>query len=156
MTTAATLCFIIRDGKVLLLHKSEGRFGGGKWNGLGGKLEEGETPADCARREVFEESGLRVGLLKHHGRLIFHVRGDEDGGWTVDVFSASEFTGEPEAGDEGVLRWFRTEDIPYGEMWQDDRHWLPLLLRGRRFSGGFYFESRWRELLRFDLAEESG
>ncbi len=57
----------------------------------------------------------------------------------MHVFSASEYDGEPVGGEEGELRWFPVGEIPYVEMWEDDVHWLPLLLEGRDFDGAFYF-----------------
>ncbi|MGA1974497.1 MAG: 8-oxo-dGTP diphosphatase [Conexivisphaerales archaeon] len=156
MATEATLCLIIRDGQVLLLLKSKGRFGGGKWNGLGGKLLPGESPLECVRREVGEESGLEIEDPRLRGKLRFQFGDDWSKDWVVHVFSAREFTGELRSSDEGSLRWFAAEDIPYSQMWEDDRHWLPLLLGGASFSGSFRFDLGGTRLLSFDLASEPG
>ena len=72
MTIQATLCFILHDNKVLLLKKNPGLFGAGKWNAPGGKLQHGETAEHCAKREVYEETGLEVQPRKI-GTLIFQV-----------------------------------------------------------------------------------
>ena len=146
--------FIFEDERVLLLKKVEGKFGGGKWNGLGGKREPGESSYDCAAREAFEESGLHVRSLVHHGALEFHPAGNPGGGWTVDVFSTRKYSGVLTQGDEGELRWFKIEEIPYREMWEDDREWLPLVLKGRKFSGVFRFDADWRTLLGHELRDE--
>ena len=138
-TVEATLCAIIRDGRILLQRKAAGRFGEGKWNGAGGKLKPGEDPVDGVIREVLEETGLRIREPRRHG-LLDHYFGDRSApAWSVHVFSATEFEGEPVGGEEGELRWFAVGEIPYGEMWEDDVHWLPLLLGGRDFDGAFYF-----------------
>ncbi|MBS7652719.1 MAG: 8-oxo-dGTP diphosphatase [Candidatus Bathyarchaeia archaeon] len=154
MPTLATLCHIVKDDKLLLQRKSKGLFGGGKWNGVGGKLEAGETPEECVKREVYEETGLRVSNLRLNGVLHFYFGERHEADWIVFVFSTETFEGSPKPSVEGALRWFPVEGIPYQEMWQDDRHWLPLLLRGERFKGYFYFDEEGGELLDFNL--ESG
>src|SRR5271157_1103066 len=120
MATDATLCFIINNDEVLLLLKAEGRFGGGLWNGLGGKLGRDETPLECVRREVAEESGLHLVDLKRHGTLKFRFGEDVERDWVVHVFSSRGFRGELRPSDEGELRWFALRDIPYDHMWEDD------------------------------------
>ncbi len=57
----------------------------------------------------------------------------------VHVFSASRVRGEPTETEEMRPHWFRRDEIPYGECWPDDRHWLPLFLDGKRFTGTFHF-----------------
>ena len=152
VTVEATLCAVIRDGRILLQRKAAGRFGEGKWNGAGGKLKPGEDPSDGVIREVLEETGLRIREPRRHG-LLDHYFGDRaTPAWSVHVFSATEFDGAPIGGEEGELRWFPVEEIPYGEMWEDDLHWLPLLLEGRDFDGAFYFNKDASRLLDFRLS----
>ena len=154
MTVEATLCHIIDGGRLLLQRKSAGLFGEGKWNGVGGKLKEGESPREGAAREVFEETGLTVSNLKPHGVLNFFFGQRKEPDWVVHVFSTSTFEGEPRPSEEGVLRWFAFDETPYDEMWQDDEHWLPLLLEGKRFSGDFYFNEDGTEMVDFNLKVE--
>ena len=152
MTVEATLCAIIRDGRILLQRKAAGRFGEGTWNGAGGKLEPGEDPADGVIREVLEETGLRIREPRRHG-VLDHYFGDRViPAWSVHIFSAAEFEGDPVGGEEGELRWFPVEEIPYGEMWEDDLHWLPLLLEGKNFDGTFYVNEDASRLLDFRLS----
>ena len=154
MTVEATLCAILRDGQILLQRKAAGRFGEGKWNGAGGKLEPGEAPADGVIREVLEETGLRIREPRRHG-VLDHFFGDRSApAWSVHIFSATEFDGDPVGGEEGELRWFPVDEIPYGEMWEDDLHWLPLLLEGKNFDGAFYFDEDASRLLDFRLNAE--
>jgi len=136
---------------VLLQKKSKGLFGADRWNGVGGKLKPNETPEECVKREVFEETSLKVLGLRFHGILNFYFGDRKEPLWIVYVFSTRTFEGEPRSGEEGELRWFGFEEIPYDEMWQDDRHWLPLLLEGKSFEGDFYFDRDGRELLDFNL-----
>lgn len=131
--------------------KSKDLFGGEKWNGVGGKIKTNETPEECARREVFEETGLNVTNLKSHGILNFYFGDRSRLDWIVHVFSTTTFKGRPRPSEEGVLQWCALRDIPYEEMWQDDRYWLPLLLDGKSFKGDFYFDEEGKQLLDFNL-----
>jgi 8-oxo-dGTP diphosphatase len=151
VTIEAIVCAIIREGRILLQRKTAGRFGEGKWNGPGGKLGPGETPDECARREVREETGLCVHSLRLHAALRHYFGKVDEPDWIVYQFSTTEFEGKPKDSDEGELRWFPVDEIPYHEMWQDDEHWLPLLLEGRDFAGDFYFNEDGSELIDFKL-----
>jgi 8-oxo-dGTP diphosphatase len=140
----ATLCLPVVDGRVLLVRKKRG-VGAGLYNGPGGKIEPGETPRECIHREVNEE--LRVGLsgVEKVGELDF-VFGDEPFMF-VHVYRASDISGEPEKTEEAEPQWFDTDEIPYDEMWPDDRHWMPKLLAGETFCGRFRFDDDGDELL---------
>lgn len=148
--TTGVLCFIIKDEKVLLAKKKRG-FGQGWWNGAGGKPQEGEELVDTLYREMQEEIGIRPKDPVHHGTLDFFF---EDGtpDWQVHVFRAEEFDGEPQESEEMSPKWFSLEEIPYEEMWADDRHWLPLLLEGRRFEGKFHFRDH-KTMTGFEVRE---
>jgi len=151
MTLLATLCHIKRANNLLLQRKSAGFFGEGKWNGVGGKLRLGESPSEGVKREVLEETGLQVSQLKLHGVLKFYFGRVEKPEWTVYVFSTRVFKGKLKSSEEGLLQWFAFGEIPYEQMWQDDKYWLPLLLKNRDFSGDFYFNGDGTELLDFNL-----
>lgn len=140
MTTYATLCFLVRDGRVLLLRKAEGLWGGGKWNGPGGKLLPGEDPEEGAAREVAEETGLRPGALRFTGLLRFYFGNEGSPSWVVYLFTSFDFSGSVSEGREGILRWYPVEDLPLDQMWEDDRWWLPQILAGRRVWGEFHFD----------------
>ena len=93
MVTEATLCEIIHVGRILLQRKSVGRFGEGKWNGPGGKVNPGETPLECVVREVWEETGLTVSDLTEQGVVDFYFGEKPEPDWRVHIFSTSTFTG---------------------------------------------------------------
>lgn len=149
MTIFATLCFLRRNGQILLIKKSRG-FGKGNWNAPGGRILPDETPEQCADREIQEETGLNVSDVHYHGTLHFYAGGKEPD-WTVYVFSTRSFSGDVKEGEEGSLKWFDEAKMPYREMWQDDAYWMPLLLGGRRFEGKFHFTKDWKTLVRHKL-----
>jgi len=123
----ATLLFVRRDGRLLLIRKKRG-FGVGKVNGPGGKIAPGETPLEAAVREVEEEVGVTPTGVRARGTLSF-VFVD---GLTlhVAVFTATGCVGEPTESDEALPFWCDEATLPYDEMWADDRVWLPALLAG--------------------------
>ena len=133
----ATLIFVIRDGQILLIRKKQG-LGAGKINGPGGRLEPGEAPAAGAARELLEELGVTavdpVRLGDHRFQFV-------DGYSTyVHVYRATNLQGTPIETDEAIPMWVDLEAIPFDEMWEDDRLWLPLLVAGQRFSGYWIFD----------------
>lgn len=153
MAIFATLCYVFQGNRVLLLLKSKGLFGEGKWNAPGGKLARGECPNAGAVREVFEETGLRVRNLRFHGILNFHLGRSRKLDQVVFVFSSKEAEGNLRDGVEGQLRWFPEHELPYDQMWDDDRVWLPLLLKGGNFVGSFFFSDGYRNLEDYVLEE---
>jgi 8-oxo-dGTP diphosphatase len=113
----------------------------GKWNGLGGKLEPGESPEDCVRREVEEESGLLVKKMWLKGFLSFPgFSNDED--WYAFVFVVPEFEGQIIESLEGVLKWIDNSDLFQLNLWEGDRIFLPWLDRPGIFSGKFVYRDR--------------
>ncbi|MGC8812664.1 MAG: 8-oxo-dGTP diphosphatase [Candidatus Aenigmatarchaeota archaeon] len=150
MTITATLCYIIRNGKVLLLERAKG-IGIGKLSAPGGRLKNNETIQDCAMREVFEETGLKVSELKYHGVLNFFFGQRSKPDWIVHVFSTSSFDGEIKESDAGVLKWFDIEKIPFERMWEDDKHWVPLLLKRKKFKCWFYFDKDIKRLFDYKV-----
>lgn len=133
----ANLCFIVQDGRVLLIRKKRG-FGAGKINGPGGKLDPGETALDSAIREVREEIGVTPHDLEERGVLHFQFTD----GYSLHcvVFVARAFTGTLIETDEATPLWFALDDIPFAEMWEDDRHWLRPILDGASFDAWFVFD----------------
>jgi len=138
MTINATLLYIIKDGKILLIYKKRG-FGAGKWNGPGGKIEDGEDPMDAAVRETEEETGLMPKSVIGIGTIDFYMGQSEKPDFAVRIFNASDFSGSVRETEEAIPRWFDTAEIPYNQMLPDDEIWIPLMLRGKKFNGKFYF-----------------
>jgi len=117
-------------------------FGEGKWNGIGGKVDAGETVEEAARREIAEEIGVEVGRLEKVALLTFYFTApgsDPDWSQEVHVFLASDWRGQPEESAEMKPQWHAYQEVPYEEMWPDDRLWLPRVLQGERINGVFTF-----------------
>ncbi len=151
MTVECTLCFIKKDGRVLLQKKAKGKFGELLWNGPGGKLAAGETPEKCAEREVFEETGLKVSNLKRHGSVHFYNKGSTAPDVSVHMFSTADFGGEPKDLGEGELAWFEFSRLPLHEMWDDDKFWLPHVLAGKTVNGHFFFKNKFDKISDYKL-----
>lgn len=130
----ATLLFVVRGGRILLIHKKRGH-GAGGINGPGGKLDPGETPRQCAVREVEEELGIRVTPPRFVGELLFQeTDGSRIHGY---VFRSGGYRGTPIETDEAIPHWCEVAAIPWHRMWRDDRLWLPWLLEGEQFRAAF-------------------
>ena len=152
MTIEATLVFLIKDHEILLIKKKRG-FGANKYNGVGGKVQQGERLEDAARREVLEEVGVKVGKLQYRGVLKFYsVQREPD--WIVHVFLTKDFTGSPHPSPEADPKWFKISEIPYEEMWEDDRYWLPLVLNGYLVEAEFWFNENYTKLLKWNIKAE--
>jgi len=141
-----TLCLLKKENKILLAMKKRG-FGEGKYNGVGGKIERGETPDDAMIRETKEEILVtptkyeKVGIIEfdefykgQKEKVMFHL------------YVASEWQGEPTESDEMKPEWFDIQSIPYDKMFPDDKYWLPLILEGRKIKAYFDFDEEWNLL----------
>lgn len=133
-----TLCLVRKDDQVLLGMKKRG-FGAGRWNGFGGKLEPGETVEEAVAREMFEESGVKLSDMEKVGQFDFEFYDKLGHILEVHLFTSGNFEGDPIETEEMLPRWFGINEIPFDEMWADDRHWFPLFLEGKKFKGRFLF-----------------
>ncbi|AWB87783.1 8-oxo-dGTP diphosphatase [Mycetocola zhujimingii] len=128
------VCYILdetpEDGYRVLLGEKKKGLGLGKLVGPGGKLEPGETPAQAAVREVFEESGLRVieDDLVLLGRIRYEFPTREAWSQVSWVFATRSWHGDIIESDELLLRWHRVDAIPFDRMWDDAKYWLPGVL----------------------------
>ncbi|MEE2728572.1 MAG: 8-oxo-dGTP diphosphatase [Candidatus Latescibacterota bacterium] len=133
----ATLLYVLCDGQILLIRKKRG-LGAGKINGPGGRIEAGESAVECAVRETDEEVGIRARGVEERGYMRFQF---VDGfSMQVDILTADAYEGTPCETDEAAPLWFPIDDIPYGEMWATDRHWLPEIVAGKSLVGRALFD----------------
>lgn len=124
----STLCYIAHEEKILLMHRvkkvnDENR---DKWIGIGGKLEEGESPIDCVLREAKEETALTLTSYAYRGLVTFVS--DRYETEQMHLFTADAFEGSlTEDCDEGVLEWVTPETLASLPAWEGDRIFLRLL-----------------------------
>ncbi len=134
----ATLCVVVNGNNILLGMKKKG-FGAGRYNGFGGKVEPGESVEAAAVRELREESGLQAVSAKKHAVLTFKFPHKPEWDQVVHVFVTDNWTGSPAESDEMVPEWFQADNLPFGQMWSDDPHWLPHVISGKFVTATFVF-----------------
>lgn len=129
----STLCYIVKDGKVLMLHrvKKKNDINHDKWIGIGGKFEPEEAPEECILRETKEETGLTLTSWRCRGVVTFLQEGGE--GEYMYLFTADDFTGELIECDEGDLQWVSMEFLDALPTWEGDRIFLKLLWQDAPF-----------------------
>jgi len=132
-----TLLFLRHDEQLLLAMKKRG-FGVGKWNGVGGKVEDGETYEQAAIRECQEEISVTPQSLQKVGELDFFDLPNVN--HYCHVYVTNTWQSDPHETEEMRPQWFSEADIPYDAMWPDDRLWMPLLLSGKLFKGKVVIE----------------
>ncbi|GJQ62750.1 MAG: 7,8-dihydro-8-oxoguanine triphosphatase [Melioribacteraceae bacterium] len=138
----ATLCYVKDGNKTLMLYrnKKENDYHEGKWNGLGGKLEIRESPEDCARREVFEESGLIVKDLQLKGFITFPLFDGKDD-WYVWLYFITDWEGELKDSPEGELAWIDDDKLSELNLWDGDKIFIDWMFKGKTFSAKFNYNN---------------
>ena len=138
-----TLCLFKKDDQILLAMKKRG-FGAGKYNGVGGKLEDNETPDEAMIRECQEEIGLTPTEYEKVGYISFdeYYKGKKEK-VSFHLYFATKWTGELVETDEMAPNWFDLDSIPYDNMFPDDKYWLPLVLEGKKIKAYFEFDEEW-------------
>ena len=136
----ATLCYLKHEGQTLMIHRTKRKddIHAGKWNGLGGKFEPGESPEQCVIREIREESGLAIVDPKLCGLLVF--TGFKGNDWYVFVFTAGQFSGEMRENEEGYLKWIPEAEMESLALWPSDPIFLAWIREGKFFSAKFSYE----------------
>ena len=132
-TKFSTLCYIEKDEKYLMLHRTVKKHdvNKDKWIGVGGHFEYGESPEDCLLREVKEETGLKLTSWKFRGILTFLC--DDWPMEYISLFTADGFKGELTACNEGVLEWVDKKDILDLNLWEGDKIFFKLLAENGPF-----------------------
>jgi 8-oxo-dGTP pyrophosphatase MutT (NUDIX family) len=136
-----TLLFLLTDEQILLAMKKRG-FGVGKWNGVGGKIEAGESIEEALVRECQEEIGVTPVSWQKVAELDF-VQDSDANPWHmyVHAYISKVWQGDPAESEEMKPQWYSQSTIPYEKMWEDDVYWLPKVLAGGKVSGKFTFDA---------------
>ena len=145
-TQLTTLLLIIQDNNILLAEKKRG-FGAGKYNGIGGKVEPNETIEQAMIRETQEEIGVTPINYKKQATITFDewVNGEEKQ-VIMSVFVAKDYIGKIIETEEMKPMWFETNNIPYEKMFEDDKTWLPEILKGNTLNASFVFDKDFKML----------
>lgn len=141
-----TLCLLKRDNKILLAMKKRG-FGEGRYNGVGGKIEKGETPEEAMIRETQEEILVTPTKYEKVGFVEFdeYYKGNKQN-IVFHLYIVYDWDGNPCESEEMSPKWFNIDNIPYDEMFPDDKYWLPLILEGKKIKAYFDFDEDWNVL----------
>ena len=156
-----TLALLKRKNEILLAMKKRG-FGEGKYNGVGGKIKEKETPEEAMIRETQEEISVTPTQYEKVGSVEFDelIKGKKQN-LIFHLYIINEWLGEPSESEEMKPFWFKVDAIPYDEMFPDDKYWLPLIMEGKKIKAYFNFDENWNiltnkieEVEKFDLKSQ--
>ena len=144
-----TLVFLLNDNHEILLAMKKRGFGVGKYNGVGGKVIEGETVEQAAVREAHEEIGVVIDPtdLEKVAELTFTFDQKNDFGIHCHAFLTKRWKWTPTESEEMAPQWFPVNEIPFDSMWVDDPFWLPHVLRSEKLKAEFHFSNDGSELL---------
>jgi mutator protein MutT len=137
-----TLLFLRRNNEILLAMKKRG-FGADRYNGVGGKIDPGETIEQALIRECQEEIEVTP---QHYWKVAEHdfTQNNSENPWRmyVHAYLCDAWEGEPVETEEMAPEWFNVKNIPYNTMWQNDEFWLPQVLAGKKIFGTFTFDEQ--------------
>lgn len=143
----ATLCFLLKKDQLLLAMKKRG-FGVNKWNGVGGKVKDGEGLKMTVQREIWEEINVKPLEFRKVAVLDFKY---VDYAQRANIFLVTKWKGEPTESDEVKPQWFLKDKLPFDSMWVDDPLWLPRVLEGEILKGEFTFASDQKTILKYSI-----
>ena len=139
-----TNCFLVENDingnpeSVYLGLKKRG-FGMGLWNGAGGKSDNGEVLERTMLRELYEEFQVEGLEYSKRAEIEFFLR-EENKEVKMNAFFCSKWKGELKETEEMVPKKFDVSQIPYKEMWEGDREWLPIVLQGKKIRASFIYD----------------
>ena len=148
------ICHVIKSGNTILLVKTEEGLSKDKWNAPNTEIQKGEQPVKAAMRAVFQQTGLYVSKTTFHGTIRLFLNGKNEYNYRLQVFSTKLFSGELKPNIKGEARWFDSTDIPYAEMWADDKYWTGLVLQGKEFEADFFFDEKNEKIVKYQIREK--
>lgn len=147
-----TLCFLVNKDEVLLAMKKRG-FGVDKYNGVGGKVGDGESIKKATVREAEEEVAVKISETDLEQRAVLHFSFDGNPDWNQEchVFVTKKWLGKPAETEEMRPEWFSVAKLPFEKMWVDDPLWLPKVLSGESFEADFVFDAEGKTVLSYNI-----
>lgn len=144
-----TVCYLIKENKILMLYrnKKENDINKGKWIGVGGKIENGETPFESVKREVKEETGLTLNSVKLRGLVTFVYNGEMD---YIYVFASNDYTGNIITCDEGDLEYIEKDKILELPIWKGDEVFLRHIIDGNEDFFAYKMEYEGDKLIKVE------
>lgn len=152
----STLVYVCKGDNVLMMHrvKKSGDIHKDKYNGLGGKLEAGESPLDCAKREVYEEGAIKPKKIYFCGHLFFPEFDDQKRDWQVFLYRMEDFEEDIKTENhEGTLRWFSKSEVFNLNIWEGDKIFLKYVFSNKIIDGTFTYKNR--QLINYQIQELS-
>ena len=151
----SSLVYLINDNQYLMLlrNKKTHDINQNKWIGVGGKKEKNESFEECAIRETYEETGLKVHLLEHRGIIDFHYEDKESE--KIYVYTSTNFSGLLHECNEGELSWINKNEVLHLNLWEGDRIFLNYILNDK--NDLFYlhlFYDKYDKLIEYKLGED--
>jgi 8-oxo-dGTP diphosphatase len=144
----ATLCYVFDEDEVLFIEKKRGH-GEGRYVGPGGKVQGGESYAEAAIRETREETSIVPESVEKMGELDFYFA--DNPFMCVHIFRSELYSGAAEESTEAAPVWLAVDSLPYDQMWEADKHWLPHLLDEETFTGTFIYDEEGDDLQEYTL-----
>lgn len=146
------ICHVIKNGTLLLIKGEEG-INKGKWNAPSGELASNEKSDKAAMRHAFQQTGLYVNKVVHHGTIRLFLNGKVEYDYKIHVYSTKIFSGDLKPNIKGEARWFNTGELPFYEMWADDKYWVNLVLEGKRFDADFFLDEKNENVVKYQIRE---
>ncbi|MBQ6587447.1 MAG: 8-oxo-dGTP diphosphatase [Butyrivibrio sp.] len=130
-----TLCYLERGDEYLMLHRisKKNDINKDKWIGVGGHLEDDESPEECIKREILEETGYDIPLEELEFRAVVTFVSQKGDYELMSLFTAKAPDSEPKECDEGKLEWVAKDKVYDLNLWEGDKIFLRKLSESRKF-----------------------